>query len=45
MHTLEDMTMKMVLYNLAPNTLHIRTGVSKVPAICTASVGGFKSLE
>jgi hypothetical protein len=45
MHVLEDMTIKMVFYNLAPNTLHMRNGVSKVSDICTASVGGFKSLE
>jgi hypothetical protein len=45
LHVLADMKMKMVFYNLAPNTLHMRTGVSKVPHICTASVGGFKSVE
>ena len=45
LHLLEDTTMRIVFYNLVPNGLHMRTGLSKVPDICTASVGGFKSLE
>lgn len=45
LHVLADMTMRMVFYNLAPNSLHMRTSDSKIPDMCTASVGGFKSLE
>jgi hypothetical protein len=45
LHALADVPMRMVSYNPAPDSLHMRTGDSVVPDMCTASVGGFKSLE